>query len=145
MNNCMTFPDTVEEFMEQNKVVDTEQIYSNGIEFVPIFRMQQWFEHLPSAEPERNVGKWTLHDDGLFDFYTCNQCGKLEKDPSNYCPNCGASMSNELPEAAPEIIFCKNCRHNGSFDTDCPIRCNKRDHDFCSFAEWKTSSEQILK
>ena len=53
MNDCMTFPDTVEEFMEQYKVVDTEHIYTNGSEFVPIFRMKQWFGHLPSAQPER--------------------------------------------------------------------------------------------
>ena len=52
MNDCMTFPDTVEEFMEQYKVVDSEHIYTNGSEFVPIFRMKQWFKHLPSAQPE---------------------------------------------------------------------------------------------
>ena len=45
MPDCMTFPDTVEEFMEQYKVVDTEQIYTNGIELVPIYRMRQWFQH----------------------------------------------------------------------------------------------------
>ena len=43
--DCMEFPETVEEFMEQYKVVDTEEVYSNGVEFVPIFRMKQWFEH----------------------------------------------------------------------------------------------------
>ena len=37
--------DTVEEFMEQYKMTDTKQVYSNGIEYVPIFRMKQWFEH----------------------------------------------------------------------------------------------------
>ena len=59
MNDCMTFPDTVEEFMEQYKVVDTEHIYTNGSEFVPVFRMKQWFEHLPSeqSEPEA-ISKW---------------------------------------------------------------------------------------
>ena len=57
MNDCMTFPDTVEEFMEQYKVVDTEHIYTNGSELVPIFRMKQWFEHLPSAQPDT-----TTHD-----------------------------------------------------------------------------------
>lgn len=49
----MSFPATVEEFMEQYKMVDKEQIYSNGTEYVPIFRMKQWFEHLkqlPSAQ-----------------------------------------------------------------------------------------------
>ena len=53
MSDRMTFPDTAEEFMEQYKVVDTDHVYSNGVEFVPIFRMKQWFEHL--AQPEQ---KW---------------------------------------------------------------------------------------
>lgn len=45
MSEMMTFPKTVEEFMEQYKVVDTKHIYSNGTAYVPIFRMKQWFEH----------------------------------------------------------------------------------------------------
>ena len=45
MSDCMHFPDTVEEFMEQYKMTDAEQVYSNGTEYVPIFRMKQWFEH----------------------------------------------------------------------------------------------------
>lgn len=47
MADCMTFPNTVEEFMEQYKVIDTEQVYTNGTEFVPIYRMRQWFQHEP--------------------------------------------------------------------------------------------------
>lgn len=38
--NAITFPDTVEEFMERYKITGTD-----GTEFVPIFRMKQWFEH----------------------------------------------------------------------------------------------------
>ena len=45
MSDCMTFPNTVKEFMEQYKLIDKDHVYSNGIEFVPIFRMEQWFEH----------------------------------------------------------------------------------------------------
>lgn len=51
-NTMMLMPDTVEEFMEQYKVVDTEQIYTNGAELVPIFRMKQWFISHP-CEPQR--------------------------------------------------------------------------------------------
>ena len=47
------FPDTAEEFMEQYKIVDTEQVYTNGVELIPIFRMKQWLEHLKDIEPER--------------------------------------------------------------------------------------------
>ena len=51
MGDCMHFPDTVEEFMEQYKMTDTEQVYSNGTEYVPIFRMKQWFEHEKAQLP----------------------------------------------------------------------------------------------
>ena len=98
MSDCMTFPDTVEEFMEQYKVVDTEQVYTNGAEFVPIVRMRQWFQH----KPERKKGKWMI-DGGL---YRCSACNHLwselwwaESCPPDrmysimrFCPNCGAEM-----------------------------------------------------
>ena len=45
MGDMMTFPASVEEFMEQYKMTDTERVYSNGTEYVPIYRMKQWFEH----------------------------------------------------------------------------------------------------
>ena len=44
MGEIMQFPETVEEFMQQYKIVDTQQVYTNGTELVPIFRMKQWFE-----------------------------------------------------------------------------------------------------
>ena len=46
MSDLMTFPETVEEFMEQYKVVDSDRVYTNGTELVPIYRMKQWFEHI---------------------------------------------------------------------------------------------------
>lgn len=46
MGVMMTFPASVEEFMEQYKMTDTEHVYSNGTEYVPIYRMNQWFENL---------------------------------------------------------------------------------------------------
>ena len=45
MGDMMTFPASVEEFMEQYKMTDTDHVYSNGTEYVPIYRMKQWFEH----------------------------------------------------------------------------------------------------
>lgn len=50
----MTFPATVEEFMEQYKIVDDEKVYTNGSDLVPIFRMMQWFEHVSATD--KNVG-----------------------------------------------------------------------------------------
>lgn len=99
MDDCMAFPDTVEEFMEQYKVVDTEQVYTNGMEMVPIFRMSQWFEHLPSAQ-ERKTGRWveeTGENEVLYHGH-CSICGwnavicETDVFGMPYCPNCGAKM-----------------------------------------------------
>lgn len=91
MSDCMTFPDTVEEFMEQYKIIDTEQVYTNGIEFVPIFRMKQWFEHLQAIEPERKTGRW-FWTDGM---YACDQCHEVLDEKSPFCPMCGADMRGD--------------------------------------------------
>ena len=53
MPDTMTFPETVDEFMEEYKIVDTEEVYTNGAELVPIFRMKQWFEHIDAVKVVR--------------------------------------------------------------------------------------------
>ena len=60
MADRMEFPNTVEEFMEKYKIVDTEHVYTNGVEMVPIFRMQQWFDH--ARQLRNNVPSSTWHD-----------------------------------------------------------------------------------
>ena len=119
MSECMTFPDTVEEFMEQYKVVDTEQVYTNGTEFVPIYRMRQWFQHetercedcenfsktrLLIPQPERKKGKWIdavlPNDSGGLQVQVCNQCNTFfplayTGGGHNFCPNCGADMRGD--------------------------------------------------
>ena len=102
MADMMAFPETVEEFMEQNKITDRKQIYTNGAELVPIFRMKQWFEH----KPERKPGKWKkMTAEGMLGawWYECSVCGVRPlrmrwtnmDELSNYCPNCGARMEGE--------------------------------------------------
>lgn len=41
----MAFPATFDEFAEKHKIVDSEEIYTNGTELIPIFRVKQWLEH----------------------------------------------------------------------------------------------------
>lgn len=110
MSDCMTFPDTVEEFMEQYKIVDTEHVYTNGVEMVPIFRMKQWFEH----KPERKKGKWidaeweNINTGEKRKGRRCSVCGhgyfrydvsvNTVSDIPNFCPNCGADMRGEQNE-----------------------------------------------
>lgn len=96
-SDLMTFPDSVEEFMERYKIVDTDGIYmSKGAELVPIFRMRQWFEHLPTA---RRTGRWIWDDEG----YHCTECfyhaygntSEVMLGDFKFCPNCGARMEEQ--------------------------------------------------
>lgn len=69
MTDVMTFPDTVDEFMEQYKLVDEDHVYSNGTAFVPIFRMRQWFDHL-QALPITNADRIrSMKDEELARFF----------------------------------------------------------------------------
>lgn len=45
MSDCMAFPKTAEEFIEQYKFTDTKQEYTNGAELMPVFRVKQMLEH----------------------------------------------------------------------------------------------------
>lgn len=93
MANMMEFPASVEEFMEQYKMTDTEHVYSNGTEYVPIYRMKQWFEHVNPCDfqPGRH-GRWERTSDGAA---RCTAC-KRKMNPSQYgyafCSLCGAMM-----------------------------------------------------
>lgn len=55
MCDSMIFPATVDEFMEQYKIIDSDHVYTNGAEMVPIFRMKQWFEHEALMKPPKSL------------------------------------------------------------------------------------------
>lgn len=101
MADLMTFPKTVDEFMEQYKIVDSDEVYTNGAELVPIFRMKQWFEHVDPG-PVKD-GKWIevmTEEWCTFDECKCSVCGDVEYfnkgwKKFSYCPNCGAKMREE--------------------------------------------------
>lgn len=64
MGEIMQFPETVEEFMQQYKITDTQQVYTNGTELVPIYRMKQWLE----AHKQR----WIPCSERMPDLKPCN-------------------------------------------------------------------------
>lgn len=67
--------------------------YSKG-KTIPTCEVMDILERVPSAQPQRNKGKWVTISDGHVDVVKCDQCGKMTDDISNYCPNCGAEMEN---------------------------------------------------
>ena len=101
MADRMDFPATVEEFMEQYKITDTEQVYTNRAELIPIFRMKQWFEHQPSADVVQVVhGRWIKYTGMGKMQWMCSECSAEEKNPkvANYCYHCGAKMDAQGEE-----------------------------------------------
>ena len=57
MGEMMELPETPEEFIKQYSFKDKEEIYTNGSELIPVFRVEQMLEHyknkLQAALPER--------------------------------------------------------------------------------------------
>ena len=45
MNEQMVFPETFEKFAKEYGFKDDKEVYTNGSELIPIFRVKQWLEH----------------------------------------------------------------------------------------------------
>lgn len=89
MGDMMTFPASVEEFMKQYKMTDTEHVYSNGTEYVPIYRMKQWFEHC------RNQQRPTVDD---VPVVRCKECKYSYEDLDGLCCTYGVCIDSIVPE-----------------------------------------------
>ena len=56
MDDCMMFPKDWHDFLKSYSFTDSEKVYTNGSELIPVFRVEQLFEHLMAekqAEIER--------------------------------------------------------------------------------------------
>jgi len=53
MADMMTFPNTFEEFIKQYEFKDEDEVYTNGIELIPSFRVMQAWEHY--VEPLKKI------------------------------------------------------------------------------------------
>lgn len=96
---CMTFPATFEEFAEDYKIVDSQEVYTNGAELIPIFRVKQWLQHEQACRDAKvKHGEWKEHFAYGCWHYDCPFCddGFVTKERQintpNYCQNCGAKM-----------------------------------------------------
>ena len=97
MADMMTFPNTVEEFIEQYKIVDTEKIYTNGTELVPIFRMMQWFKHVSATD---TISRQTAIEAFEDTTYTKNEIRRrITELPSVQSEQRWIPCNERLPEA----------------------------------------------
>ena len=70
----------------------------------PLYDIMSEIMNLPSAEPERKMGKWVKKSKTTGWRYECSECGRRPPKAewvsgrylSRYCPHCGARMENDL-------------------------------------------------
>jgi len=48
----MEFPETFERFAKEYGFKDDKEVYTNGLDLIPVYRVQQWLEH------DNNENKW---------------------------------------------------------------------------------------
>ena len=68
----------------------------NGLNVVMYSPLCKDIKQLPPVNPqESKTGRWIAHSDGIWiKHYECSECGKVHDTYSDYCPNCGAKMSD---------------------------------------------------
>lgn len=62
MADMMNFPSTFEEFIKQYEFKDKEEVYTNGAELIPSFRVMQAWEHYTSNIKRINQNLNNIYD-----------------------------------------------------------------------------------
>ena len=66
MADKMEFPKTMQEFIKNYSFKDSEEVYTNGSELIPTFRVEQAIEHY---EIESNCKYWNAeHEDCVLNY-----------------------------------------------------------------------------
>ena len=91
-------------------------------------------EHLESADLISRQAAILALAEQIMESALMDNPTTASTDIDRYRPIAELSL-RDAPSAQSEIIRCKDCMHNGSFDTDCPIDWNGKE--YCSFAERK--------
>lgn len=124
MDNIMQFPETFEEFAKSYGFKDSKEIYTNGSELIPVFRVEQWLEHALAERTchfEPDVIEVLLDEDGneILDAdgneietgepaedcsaFECSECGY----PMLYDPDIG--WFDYCEPYKPHFKYCPNC------------------------------------
>ena len=159
MTDTMSFPKTLDEFMEQYKIVDTEQVYTNGTELVPIFRIKQWedaHQQKTATEKQKAYAKYLVRLRKLIDGEE-KRCfppdyidrRKLTAEMMELIPTRlfteedMLDLVNEQPRAdMVEVVRCKDCKfyspNNGGKCTRCGgLQFLITEDEYCSKGEQK--------
>lgn len=94
---------TLEEFIESFSFVDEDEVYTNGLDLIPVFRVDQLIEYYFKERICKPMPK--PNDYGFSTFYC--KCGNkllevangIDECLPNYCSNCGVKIIKENDES----------------------------------------------
>lgn len=82
-----------------NYFKDIDSYYNDCTRYDTLKRMLEDIVAETKEDAERKKGKWIEHNPhkwGLGIVFECSECGeKIDCEPSNFCPNCGAEMEGQ--------------------------------------------------
>lgn len=115
MGETMDFPKTPQEFIEQYKIKDSKEVYTNGSDLVPVFRVKQMIEHYFSADVAPVVQEHRISKDvaAYQDKFVRRYCPKY-KDATFVCREseckylkceiCAKAWASEMASKMPDCF-----------------------------------------
>ena len=79
-----------------NNAFDRETLLTGFVRSIAVRAIRD----MPPAQPEPKEGHWKKDETDdcppvFRQFKICSVCGAIETSETNYCPNCGAKMTNK--------------------------------------------------
>lgn len=95
--SAMNYPKDYKDFIKYFSFKDSKEIYTNGSELIPVFRVKQMLEyyfteHIPLlVKNKERFDKWDVDGWYLGRSYKglCPRCGEKVYEENNACPECG--------------------------------------------------------
>ena len=92
---------TREEIIEGLKLLEDNMVYFDELlndkgEYIDVHELL--FEAIKALEQEPKTGHWIDHQEGRWIYAKCSECETVHDTRTNYCPNCGCHMKNEVQE-----------------------------------------------
>ena len=101
MADLINRKDAIDAFKKELTVGESKRSYVTICSAIGYEGAKKILESLPSAQPERKTGRWTIKNGELAIWDVCSECGRMviHKAPFyNFCPHCGADMRGKKNE-----------------------------------------------
>jgi hypothetical protein len=121
MNTTMAMPKAAEEFICQNKFTDSKQVYTNGSELMPVFRVEQMLDHyyrnpwdgtiemMTSADYKERF-KAEYHQTKIRYEKLHKMCIYYEAGTLDFEPTCSLELLNKQKAAMGQYLHCLEVR-----------------------------------